>query len=122
MNTQGAELLILKGLGIYLDNLKFIHTPVFYKEIYTGQVMYKDLNDFIIGMRFIFNLLHKSKSSQYKNIFLLNSPIFFIIELLINKIAAKQKFIHVSPSIKFLDNLLLISSSSAFLTTPFPYS
>jgi hypothetical protein len=53
MNTQGAELLVSKGLGNYLQNVEYIHTPVFYKEIYTGQVMYKELNEFILSNNFI---------------------------------------------------------------------
>lgn len=53
MDLQGAELLALKSLGNFLDNVKYIHTEISYKEIYTGQVMYKELNDFIISNNFI---------------------------------------------------------------------
>jgi hypothetical protein len=53
MDLQGAELLALKGLGTYLNEVKFIHTEVSYKEIYTGQVMFNELHNFIISNNFI---------------------------------------------------------------------
>lgn len=53
MDLQGAELLALKGLGTYLDWVKYIHTEVSHKEMYTGQVMYNDLNSFILSNNFI---------------------------------------------------------------------
>ena len=52
MDLQGAELLAFKGLGTYLDNVKYIHTEVSHKEMYTGQVMFKELNDFILSKDF----------------------------------------------------------------------
>lgn len=52
MNLQGAELLALKGLGNYLHNVKYIYTEVSYKEMYSGQVMFKELNDFILSNNF----------------------------------------------------------------------
>lgn len=52
MDLQGAELLALKGLGNHLQNVKYIHTEVSYKEIYSGQVMFKELNDFILSNDF----------------------------------------------------------------------
>ena len=53
MDLQGAELLALKGLGTYLDDVKYIHTEVSHKEMYTGQVMYNDLNNFILSNNFV---------------------------------------------------------------------
>jgi FkbM family methyltransferase len=53
MDLQGAELLALKGLGNYLQNVKYIHTEISHKEMYSGQVMFKELNDFIISTGFI---------------------------------------------------------------------
>jgi len=53
MDLQGAELLALKGLGEYLNNVKYIHTEVSYIEMYSGQVMYKDLNEFVLSKGFI---------------------------------------------------------------------
>jgi FkbM family methyltransferase len=60
MDLQGAELLALKSLGSYLDIVKYIHTEVSYKEIYTGQVMYNELNEFIVSHNFILknNITH----------------------------------------------------------------
>ena len=52
MDLQGAELLALKGLGSYLNRVKFIHTKVSYKEIYTGQVMFNELHNLIKGNDF----------------------------------------------------------------------
>ncbi len=52
MDLQGAELLALKGLGNYLNNVKYIHTEVSHKEMYSGQVMYKELNDYILSTGF----------------------------------------------------------------------
>ena len=53
MDLQGAELLALKGLGDKLKSVEYIYTEVSYKEMYTGQVMYKELNDYIITNDFI---------------------------------------------------------------------
>ena len=52
MDLQGAELLALKGLGDFIQDLIYIHTEVSYKAMYTGQVMYNELNDFIISNGF----------------------------------------------------------------------
>ena len=52
MDLQGAELLALKGLGNYLQNVKYIYTEVSHKEIYSGQVMFNELNDFILSNDF----------------------------------------------------------------------
>jgi FkbM family methyltransferase len=63
MDLQGAELLALKGLGKHLANLKYMHTEVSYQEMYTGQVMYKELNDFILSNGFeILNNLNPSRN------------------------------------------------------------
>jgi len=48
MDVQGSELLVLKGLGDHINSLKYIYTEVTHKEMYSGQVMFKELNDFII--------------------------------------------------------------------------
>jgi hypothetical protein len=52
MDVQGSELLVLKGLGTHIKDVKYIYTEVTYKEMYSGQVMYKELNDFIISNNF----------------------------------------------------------------------
>lgn len=52
MDLQGAELLALKGLGSYLQNVKYIHTEVSYKEMYSGQVMFEELNSYILSNGF----------------------------------------------------------------------
>ena len=52
MNLQGAELLALKGLGNKLSFVEYLYTEVSHREIYTGQVMYKELNDYMIKNNF----------------------------------------------------------------------
>jgi len=52
MDLQGAELLAVKGLGKHLDTVAYIHTEVSHKEMYTGQVMFSELNNFILSKGF----------------------------------------------------------------------
>ena len=52
MDLQGAELLAFKGMGDALNNVKYIHTEVSHKAIYTGQVMFKELNEYILSNNF----------------------------------------------------------------------
>ena len=52
MDLQGAELLALKGLGDKLSSVKYIHTEVSYREMYSGQVMYTELDNYIIKNNF----------------------------------------------------------------------
>ncbi len=53
MDLQGAELLALKGLGMKLNDVQYIHTEVSHKPMYSGQVMYQDLNSYILSNDFI---------------------------------------------------------------------
>ena len=48
MDLQGAELLALKSLGNYLKDVKYIQTEISHKAIYEEQVMFNELNEFII--------------------------------------------------------------------------
>lgn len=52
MDLQGAELLALRGLGDFLIDLKFIYTEVSHIEMYNGQVMFKEINDFMLNNGF----------------------------------------------------------------------
>ena len=52
MDLQGAELLALKSLGDYLHNVTYIHTEVGHSEIYSGQVMFNELHEFILSNQF----------------------------------------------------------------------
>jgi len=52
MDLQGAELLALKGLGNKLSSVEYLYTEVSHIEMYTGQVMYKELNDYMIKNNF----------------------------------------------------------------------
>jgi len=53
MDLQGAELLALKGLGKYLNHVKYVYTEVSHKAIYNGQVMFSELNDFMLTNHFV---------------------------------------------------------------------
>jgi FkbM family methyltransferase len=53
MDLQGAELLALKGLGTHLRDVKYIHTEVSHKEMYSGQVMFNEINEFMKNNNFI---------------------------------------------------------------------
>jgi FkbM family methyltransferase len=53
MDIQGAELLALKGMGNNLQNVKYIHTEISHKEIYSGQVMFDELNNFMLTNNFV---------------------------------------------------------------------
>ena len=64
MDLQGAELLALKGLGNNLSSVKYIHTEVSYREMYSGQVMYTELNDYI--MKNNFSILNRLSFSGWQ--------------------------------------------------------
>ena len=53
MDLQGAELLALQGLGNHLQNVKYIHTEVSHKEMYSGQVMFEELHEYILSNHFV---------------------------------------------------------------------
>jgi FkbM family methyltransferase len=76
IDLQGAELLAFKSLGNHLENVKYIHTEISHKEIYSGQVMFNELNDFIISNGFIIknNLLLQGWQEDviYENNLLIN--------------------------------------------------
>jgi FkbM family methyltransferase len=52
MDLQGAELLALKGLGDFITKVKYIHTEVCHKAIYENQVLFGDLNNYIVSKGF----------------------------------------------------------------------
>jgi FkbM family methyltransferase len=56
MDLQGAELKALKGLGNLIKNVKVIYTEVEYKEMYIGQPLFDDINQYIVSHGFS---LHK---------------------------------------------------------------
>ena len=64
MDLQGAELLALKGLGNKLSSVEYLYTEVSHKEMYTGQVMYKELNDYMIKNNF--SILNKLRLSGWQ--------------------------------------------------------
>ena len=53
MDLQGAELLALKGLCDFIKDVKYIHAEVSHKEMYSGQVMFKEFHSFMTNNNFI---------------------------------------------------------------------
>lgn len=53
MDLQGAELLALKGLGKYFENVDYIHTEISFKPIYENQVLADELETFIENAGFV---------------------------------------------------------------------
>jgi FkbM family methyltransferase len=53
MDLQGAELLALKGLGSFINSVEYVHTEISHKEMYTGQVLFNELNTFMTMNNFI---------------------------------------------------------------------
>jgi FkbM family methyltransferase len=47
MDLQGAELLALNGMGRLLSTVKAIHIEVEYREIYTGQVLFPEIDRYL---------------------------------------------------------------------------
>lgn len=47
MDLQGAELIALKSMGEFLKGVEFMCIEVSYKPIYTGQVLYPEINAFL---------------------------------------------------------------------------
>jgi FkbM family methyltransferase len=52
MDTQGVELLALKGMGSFLKNVKFIHCEASVSPYYEGHILKKDLEQFLIQNNF----------------------------------------------------------------------
>jgi FkbM family methyltransferase len=71
MDLQGAELLALKSMSDKIKNVKYIHTEVSFKPIYENQVLFNELNEFLISNGFILcnNLNYNSWQDDaiYKN-------------------------------------------------------
>jgi FkbM family methyltransferase len=53
MDLQGAELLALQSLGDFLHTVNYIHVEVTYQEMYTGQVLFEELDSFMNKNNFI---------------------------------------------------------------------
>ena len=80
MDIQGAELLALKSLGKYLNYVEYVYTEVTYNsEMYTGQVMFEELHDFMLKNHYIVknnlsmgqcwqdNVVYKNTNNTYHN-------------------------------------------------------
>jgi FkbM family methyltransferase len=71
MDLQGAELLALNSMGSILHTVDYIHTEVSYQKIYNDQVLFPELNNFLIDNNFISLTLSKHVGWQediiYKN-------------------------------------------------------
>lgn len=53
LDLQGAELLALRGLGDLIKHVEVIHTEVTYRELYAGQVMYSELDQWLVAHEFV---------------------------------------------------------------------
>lgn len=80
MDLQGAELLALKGLGNYLNSVQYIYTEVSYQEIYTGQVLYDEFNNFMKLNQFV--IQHQFNSSNWQGDILYVKDINHSIDLI----------------------------------------
>jgi len=52
IDLQGAEKLAFESFGESLERVKYIHTEVSYKAIYTNQVMFDELHSFLLAKGF----------------------------------------------------------------------
>lgn len=52
MDLQGAELIALQSLEEFLPSVKYIYTEVSHHPIYSGQVLFKELDDFLVSKGF----------------------------------------------------------------------
>jgi len=52
MDTQGVELLALKGMGDFLKNVKFIHCEASVSPYYEGHILKTDLEEFLTQNNF----------------------------------------------------------------------
>ena len=52
MDTQGATLQILQGLGDYLSSVKYIITEADYQRYYLGEALYPEINAFLVSNGF----------------------------------------------------------------------
>ncbi len=53
MDLQGAELLALQSMGNLLHTVDYIHTEVSYRKMYHGQVLFPELNQFLMDHQFM---------------------------------------------------------------------
>jgi FkbM family methyltransferase len=72
MDAQGAELLALESFGTYLQTVDFIYTEVSYQEMYTGQVLFNELHNFLINNNFL-NVTTPNKSGWQEDIIYKNN-------------------------------------------------
>ena len=78
MDLQGAELLALKSLGQMIEHVDIIYTEVSYREMYTGQVMFSELNSFILSNNFKLQN-HLSLSGWQEDAIYKNNRLFDIV-------------------------------------------
>jgi FkbM family methyltransferase len=54
IDVQGAELMVLEGIGFDLQNVNIIHIEVEFFEIYNNQPLFEDIKKYLINKDFIF--------------------------------------------------------------------
>lgn len=47
MDVQGAELMVLKGAGAYLERIRVIHTEISFREMYLDQPLFAEIDRFL---------------------------------------------------------------------------
>ena len=74
MDCQGAELMVLKGLKNRLQDVRLIHTEVEFFEIYSGQPLFKDIDDLLKARGFEF-VMFTSKDTYAADALYINKNI-----------------------------------------------
>lgn len=109
MDLQGAELLALKGLGKYLENVQYIHTEVSHREMYSGQVMFHQLNSFITTRGF--TLLNNLSLSDWQEDAVYEKKLFDIVIPLgpNDREVIEQQIVYTKQNVIGYRNIFLIS-------------
>ena len=47
MDLQGAELLALQGMGDLLNGVRYVHTELSFRAMYTGQALFADVHSYL---------------------------------------------------------------------------
>jgi FkbM family methyltransferase len=77
MDLQGAELLALKGLSDSLKYVQYMHIEISHKEMYTGQVLFNELNTYILS--YGFSIKNKLSLSGWQEDAIYESSCFDIV-------------------------------------------
>jgi FkbM family methyltransferase len=79
IDLQGAELKALKGFGKRLSDTRYIHVELTYKEIYVGQPLFWEVDDFLKSQGFE-RLIEPSENTFFEDIIYRNKALFQVAE------------------------------------------